>query len=81
MNPSSRKLVIWLLAAAIGLCMHTSYVSGKRGPVQISHVKSVDLLSMHPLLSDEELMGLRALYENFMDATEDERPYLAESPL
>jgi soluble lytic murein transglycosylase-like protein len=81
MNASSKKLVIWLLGAAMGLCVHTSYVSGKRGPGQISYVKSVDLLSMHPLLSDGELMGLQALYENFMDATEDETPYMTDAPL
>ncbi len=77
----SKKLAIWLLGAVLGLCMHASYVSGKRGPVQISHGKSVDLLTMHPLLSDEELVVLRALYENFVDATEDETPYLADAPL
>jgi hypothetical protein len=81
MNSSSKKLVIWLLGAAMGLCVHTSYVSGKRGPDQISYVKSIDLLTMHPLLSDEELMGLQALYENFMDPTEDETPYMRDAPL
>lgn len=81
MKWSSKKLLMWLLVAAIGLCMHASYVSGKRGPAQIAHVKSVDLLRMHPLMSDEELLALRTLYENFMDATEDGTPYLAEAPL
>ncbi len=80
MNRSSKKLVIWILGAAIGLCIHASYVNGKKGPAQISHVKSVDVLTMHALLSDEELMALRALYENFMDATEDETGYLAGAP-
>ncbi len=80
MTLSSKKLVTWILGAAIGLCIHANYVSGKRGPVQISDVKPVDVLTMHALLSDEELMGLRALYENFMDATEDETRYLAEAP-
>ncbi len=81
MNPSSKKLVIWLLGAAMSLCVHTSYVSGKRGPDQILHSKSVDLLAMHPLSSDEELMDLRMLYENFLDATEDGTPYLTDAPL
>lgn len=80
MNPSSKKLVIWILGAVIGLCIHASYVSGKRGPVQISDVKPVDVLTMHALLSEEELTGLRTLYENFMDATEDETRHLAEAP-
>jgi soluble lytic murein transglycosylase-like protein len=34
---------------------------------------------MHALLSEEELMSLRELYENFMDATEDETRYLAKA--
>ncbi len=81
MNPSSKKLVIWLLGAFIGLCMHASYVSGKRGPVQNSHKKPLDILTVHALLSEEELIGLRELYENFIDTTEDETRYLAEAPL
>lgn len=80
MNPSSKKLVIWLLGAVIGLCLHTSYASGKRGPAQASHKKPLDILTAHALLSEEELMGLRELYENFMDATGDETRYLAEAP-
>jgi soluble lytic murein transglycosylase-like protein len=35
---------------------------------------------MHALLSEEELTGLRALYENFMDAREDEMRYLGGAP-
>jgi soluble lytic murein transglycosylase-like protein len=81
MNPSSKKLVIWLLGAAIGLCVHASYGSGKKGAVLISHAKPHDLLAMHALLSEEEIRALRALYENFMDAAEDETRYLAETPL
>ena len=81
MNPSLRKLFIWLLGAAMGLCVHTSYVSGRKGPDPISYVKSIDLLTMHPLLSEEELMGLQALYENFMDDTEDETAYVTNAPL
>ncbi|MGD8982969.1 MAG: lytic transglycosylase domain-containing protein [Desulfobacteraceae bacterium] len=80
MNPASKKLVIWLLGAAIGLCMHASYVSGKRGPVRSSHAKPLDILTVHALLSEEEFTGLRALYENFMDATDDGARYLAEAP-
>jgi soluble lytic murein transglycosylase-like protein len=80
MNPSSKKLVIWLLGAVIGLCMHASYVSGKRGPVQNLHKEPVEILTMHALLSEEELMGLRELYENFMDTTEAQTRYLAEAP-
>ena len=81
MNPSSKKLVIWLLGAAMSLCVHTSYVSGKRGPEQISQLKSVDLLTMHPLSRAEELMDFRTLHENFLDATEDGTPYLTDPPL
>ena len=80
MNPSSKKLVIWLLGAAMGLCMHASYVSGKRGPLLASHNKPLEILTAHALLSEEELMSLRELYENFMDATENETRYLAEAP-
>lgn len=80
MNLSSKKLLIWLLGAAIGLCIHANYVSGKRGPAQISHLKPADVLSMHARLSDEELEGLRALYENFNEATVDETRYLVEAP-
>ena len=80
MNPSSKKLLIWLLGAAIALCMHVSYVSGTRGPVQVSHEKPFDILTAHALLSEEELMGLRDLYENFVDARGDEARYLAEAP-
>ncbi len=80
MNPSLKKLAIWLLGAAVALCMHASYVSGKRGPVQVSHKKSPDTLSVHALLSEEELIVLRELYENFVDATEDKTRYLAEAP-
>ncbi len=65
----------------MGLCVHTSYVSGRKGPDPISYVKSIDLLTMHPLLSEEELMGLQALYENFMDDTEDETAYVTNAPL
>ena len=80
MNPSSKKLVIWLLGAVIGLCMHASYVNGKKGPLEISQAKPLDILTMHGVLTEEELTGLRALYENFMDTTEDETRYLAEAP-
>lgn len=80
MNSSSKKLVIWLLGAAIALCMHASYVSGTRGPDQVLHEKPLDVLTAHALISEEELMGLRDLYENFVDAAEDETRYLAEAP-
>jgi soluble lytic murein transglycosylase-like protein len=80
MNLSSKKLIIWLLVAAIGLCIHTNYVRGERGPAQISHLKPADVLSMHALLSDEELEGLRTLYENFTETTVDETRYLVEAP-
>ena len=80
MRPSSKKLVIWLLGAFIGLCMHASYVSGKKGPLQGSHKKPLEILTVHALLSEEELMGLRELYENFMEATDNETRYLAEAP-
>lgn len=79
MRPSSKKLVIWLLGAFIGLCMHASYVSGKKGPLQVSHKKPLEILTVHALLSEEELIGLRGLYENFMDATDNETRYLAEA--
>ena len=68
MKLSSKKLIVWLLGAAIGLCIHANYVSGKKGPAQIPHVKPADVLSMHALLSDEELEGLRALYEQLSPA-------------
>jgi soluble lytic murein transglycosylase-like protein len=77
MNPSSKKLVIWLLGAFIGLCMHANHVSGKRGPLQVSHKEPSEMVTMHALLSEEELLGLRELYENFVDATENETRYLA----
>ena len=80
MNLYSKKLIIWLLVAAIGLCIHANYVRGERGPAQISHLKPADVLSMHALLSDEELEGLRALYENFTETTVDETRYLVGAP-
>ena len=79
MNPSSKKLVIWLLGAFIGLCMHASHVSGKRGPLQVLNKETLENPTVHALLSEEELMGLRELYENFVEATENETPYLVEA--
>ena len=65
MKSSWKKLAIWVLGAALALCMHANHVNGKRGPAQISHLKPTDVLAMQAPLNDEELEMLRALYENF----------------
>lgn len=80
MNPSVKKLAIWVLGAAITLCMHTSYVNGKRGPAQISHLKPTDVLAVYAPLNDEELELLRALYENFSGPMVGVTPDLAGAP-
>jgi hypothetical protein len=80
MKWSSKKLAIWVLGAAIALCMHASYVNGKRGPAQISHLKPTDVLAMYTPLNDEELGMLGALYENFSGPMVSVTPDLTEAP-
>ena len=81
MKSSSKKLAIWVLGAALALCMHANYVNGKRGPAQISHLKPTDVLAMHAPLNDEELEMLRALYENFSGPMVGVMPDMTGAPL
>lgn len=80
MKWSSKKLAIWVLGAAIGLCVHASYVNGKRGPAQISHLKPIEVLAMYAPINEEGLEMLPALYENLSGPMAGVTPDLIKAP-
>lgn len=80
MKWSSKKLVIWVVGAALALCMHANYVNGKKGPARIPHLKPTEVLAMHTPLNEEELEMLRTLYENFNGPMDHMTPDLKGAP-
>ena len=83
MKWSSKKLAIWVLGAAMALCMHASYVNGKKGSAfQISsHLEPTDAMDVYATLNEEELEMLRDLYENFSGSMEYVAVDMKEAPL
>ena len=77
-NPSSKKLAIWVLLAAAVVCLHASYVSGKKGSEQTLYLKADDVIAKDTLLCLNELELLRTAHENAADAVENESEALTE---
>jgi len=79
-NPSSKKLAIWVLLAAAVVCMHASYVSGKKGADQTFYLKAEDGTGKHSQLRHDELELLLTAQRNPADAVEDDSEALVEDP-
>lgn len=79
-NQSSKKLVLWLLAAAIVLAGHTSYVRKEREPTQTSYIEPNCVLVMYGFPNYEESEDAQPLYENFTEVQIDELQSLPYEP-
>lgn len=78
MKPSSKKLAIWVLLAAAVVCMHASYVSGKKGDGETVYLRPDEVIPKYTRLSHDQLEAMVMVRENPTESVEDEIEALPE---